>query len=58
MSKKHRKVRKTLNYFEYFLVIVSVVSGSVSISEFASLVGAPVGIASSAVGFKTSANRN
>ena len=39
MSKKRRKVRKTLNYFEYFLVIVSVVSGSVSISEFASLVG-------------------
>ena len=58
MIKKHRKVCKTINYFEYFLVIVSVVSRSVSISEFASLVGASVGIASSAVGFKISANRN
>lgn len=58
MIKKHRKVCKTINYFGYFLVIVSVVSRSVSISEFASLVGAPVGIASSAVGFKISANRN
>ena len=44
---------KVLNYFEHFLVFVSAVSGSVLISVFSSLVGVPVGIASSAVGFKT-----
>ena len=43
---------KILNCFEHILVSVSPVSGCVSISEFASLVGFPVVIASSAVGIK------
>ena len=43
---------RAVNYFEHFLVFVSVVSSCVSISAFASLVGVPVGITSSAVGMK------
>ena len=43
---------RTLKYFEHFLVFVSAVSGCVSISAFASLVGVPIRIASSAVGLK------
>ena len=39
---------RALNYFE--LIFVSAASGCVSILAFASSVGAPVGIASSAVG--------
>ena len=39
-----------MNYFQYFLVFLSAVSRYVSISAFASLVGIPLGIASSAVG--------
>ena len=41
-----------LNYFEHFLPFVSVVSGGVSISAFALLIGVLVGILSSAVGIK------
>ena len=52
MSEKHEKVWRTLNYFEHFLIFISVVRGCVSVSAFASLVGVPVGIASSAVGIK------
>ena len=39
-----------LNYFKHFLVLVSAVSGCVSISAFASLVSISVVIASSTVG--------
>ena len=38
-----------MNYFKRFLVFVYTVSSCVPISAFASLVGVPVGIASSAV---------
>ena len=43
---------RALNYFEHFLVSVSVVSGCVSISAFASLFGVPVGITISAIRIK------
>ena len=49
MSKKHKKVCPTLNYIEHQLILASTVTGCVSISTFASLVGIPVDIASSAV---------
>ena len=49
MSEKHNKLCRTLNSFRHFLAFVSTVSRCVLISEFASLVGIPVGIASSAV---------
>ena len=52
MSEKHKKVCRTLNYFEHFLVFVFPVSGCVSIFAFVSLVGVPVGIASSPLGLK------
>ena len=50
MSKKHKKVCTTLNYIEHFLILGSTITGCVSISAFASLVGIPVGITSSAIG--------
>ena len=49
MSKKHKKVCPTLNYIEHRLILASTVTGCASISTFASLVGIPVDIASSAV---------
>ena len=41
-----------LNYIEHFLILGSTVTGCVSISVFAFLVGIPIGIASSAIGLK------
>ena len=52
MSEKHKKVCRSLNYFESFLVSVSAVSRCVSISAFTSLVGVFVGTANFAVGLK------
>ena len=52
MSKKHKKVCTTLNYTEQFLILGSIITGCVSISAFASLVGIPIGITSSAIGLK------
>ena len=50
MSKKHKKVCRVLNYIKHLPVLVSAVTGCVSISAFASLVGIPIGITSSAIG--------
>ena len=52
MIEKHKKKCGALNYFEHFLVFASTVNGHVSISVFASLIGVPVGILSSAIGLK------
>ena len=52
MSKKHKKVCTTLNYIEHFLILGSTITGCVSISAFVSLVGIPIGIASSTIGLK------
>ena len=49
MSKKHKAF---LNYIEHFLILGSTITGCVSISAFASLVGIPIGIASSTIGLK------
>ena len=51
-SKRHKKVCATLNYIEHFLMLASTITGCVSISAFASLVGIPVGITSSAIGLE------
>ena len=48
ISKKHKKIHKILNYTEHLLFLASIVTGHVSISAFASSVGIPVGIESSA----------
>ena len=52
MSKKHKKACTTLNYIEHFLILASTITGCVSISAFASLIGIPIGITSSAIGLK------
>ena len=49
ISKKHKKVCKVLNYVEHLVILVSTVTESISISAFASLVGIPIGTASSEV---------
>ena len=56
MSRKHKKVCTTLNYIEHFLILASTVSGCISISAFASLLGIPIGIISSAVGLNIRLN--
>ena len=50
MSKKHKKICSTLNYIGHFLILSSTITGSVSISAFASSVSIPIGIKSSAIG--------
>ena len=50
MSKKHKNVCTILNYIEHFLILASTITGCVSISDFASLVGIPIGTKSTAIG--------
>ena len=52
MSKKHKKSCKVLNYIDHLLIVISAITGCVSISSFASLVGVPIWITSSAIGLK------
>ena len=52
MSKKYKKVCTALNYIERFLTLPSTITGCISISAFASLLGIPIGITSSAIGLK------
>ena len=52
MTKKHIKVCTTLIYIKHFLILASAVTGTVSISVFASLLGIVTGIRSSAMGLK------
>ena len=53
MIKKLKKVCRVLNYIEYLLILVLTVTGCVSVSAFASLVGFPVSVTSYVVGLKT-----
>ena len=50
MSKTHNKASRVLNYIEHSLIVISTVTGRVSISAFVSL-----GITSSAIGLKVCA---
>ena len=52
MSKKHKKVCKTLSYIEHFLILASTVTGCISTSAFVSLIGIPKGITSSVIALK------
>ena len=52
MSKKHKKICATQNYIEHFLTLGSTITGCISISAFASLLGIPIGITSSVIGLK------
>ena len=42
ISKKHKTVRRVLNYIDHSLILISTITGCVSISAFASLVGIPI----------------
>ena len=53
MSKKHRKAPTILNYTEHFLILVSAITGCISIPSFASFLGIP--IRSSVIRLKTCA---
>ena len=52
MSKKHKKVCRVLNYTEHLLIVISTITGCVSISAFASLVGILIRISSSKIRLK------
>ena len=52
MSIKHKKVCTTINFFEYSLVLTSIITECTSISAFAFFIGIPIGITSSAIGLK------
>ena len=41
-----------MNYIDHLLIIISTITGCVSISAFASLVGIPIGITSYSIGLK------
>ena len=49
MSRNHKKICTTLNYIENFLILDSAVTGCISTSAFASLLGIPIGITSSTI---------
>ena len=55
MCRKHKTVCRNLNYIKEFLTLASAITGCMSISAFASLLGIPIGITSSAIKLKTCA---
>ena len=50
--KSPKKNCAALNYIEHFLILASTITGCVSVSTFASLVGIPIGITSYAMRLK------
>ena len=52
MSKKHKKFCRVLNYTDHSLIVISAITGCVSISAFVSFVAIPIGVTSSASGLK------
>ena len=58
ISKKHKKVCKTLNYTEQFFILASTITGYISISAFTSLTGIPIRITSSAICARIKSCRN
>ena len=52
MSKKLKKVCRVLSYIDCSVSIVYTITGSLSISAFASFVGTPIGITIFAIGLK------
>ena len=55
MSKKYKKVCRVFNYIDHLLIVFFTITGCVSISAFAFLVGIPIVITSSAMGLKNCA---
>ena len=52
MSRKQKKICPTLNYIEHFLILASTITRCISVSDFASLIGIPVGFTGSAIKLK------
>ena len=52
IGRKHKRVCKTLNYIEHFLILSSTITRFISISSFASFFGIRIRITGSAVGLK------
>ena len=52
LSKKHKRVCTTVNYIEHFPILASVITGCISAFAFASLIGIPIRITSSALELK------
>ena len=50
MSKRSKYIA-AFNYFDKSLIVLSATSGGVSIASFASVIGAPVGLASASFSF-------
>ena len=46
LSKRLSKYNTSFDYFDKYLFVFSATSGAISIASFASVIGAPVGIAS------------
>ena len=46
MSKKHKNFCRVLNYIDHLRIVISTITGCVSICAFASLVSIPIGITS------------
>ena len=51
MSKRLSKCIASFDYFDKPLVVLSAISGSISIASFATVIGAPIGIASASFSF-------
>ena len=49
-KEQNELMRRKLNYIEHFLILAFTITGCISISTFASLLGIPIGITSSAIG--------
>ena len=49
MRRKHKNVCTTLTYIELFLILISAITGCISISAFASLLCIPIGITGSPI---------
>ena len=51
MSKRFRKYFASFNYFDKSLIVLSATNGGISVASFATVTGAPVGIASESFTF-------
>ena len=52
ISKKHRKICKTVSYIEHFLILASTITGCISSSAFTSLISLPRETTNSAIRLK------
>ena len=58
MSKRLSKYITSFDYFDESLIVLSAASGSISIALFATVIGAPIGIASASFTLACSVSRS